>query len=387
MHIAIYTDDPDKGGVAQYNHSLLSALAAKGHIVTSIQPQSTGALVQLQQSAGIRHEWIGFDPGKDFNRTIVDTADAQIIFHRLKPDLVVFSDCCPISNIAAKEVALARGIPIIIVVNFAAKYLAERFPSCLGVIGKQHARARQVVAVSQENLELLRRYFRTPVGKSRLIHYGRPERFFAPIVPSNSKAQRTLLGLTTDDIVCLSAARMTHVKGFQYIIAAAELLKSRADFTNLHFVWAGDGDLKTNLEEKIESLGLSNHFHLLGHRDDVCELLEMADMFLLPSHFEGMPLAIMESMARRVPVVATEVSGIPEELGEGGILLPNPELDATKTTRALADAILHLARNPSARHEIGRLGNARAISCFREAIMLQKTVSLIESQFISPAQS
>ena len=165
-HIALYTDDPEFGGVAQYNHSVLLALVAQGHRVTCVQPRSESPLVKAQQAAGVQHEWIGFDAQKEFTRSITDLADAGRIFDKVDPDFILFSDCCPVSNIAARHVAVTRGIPYIVVVNFVAKYLAEKFKGCLGVLAKQYAYAQAVVAVSQENLDLLRNHFGTRAEKA-----------------------------------------------------------------------------------------------------------------------------------------------------------------------------------------------------------------------------
>ena len=185
-HIVLYTDDPEFGGVAQYNHSVLLALVAQGHRVTCVQPRSASPLVKAQQAAGIRHEWIGFDPQKEFTRSITDLADAGRIFDHVDPDFILFSDCCPVSNIAARHVAVTRGIPYLVVVNFAARYLAEKFKGCLGVLAKQHAYAYAVVAVSQENLDLLRNHFGTPAEKGVVIHYGRPAKYSSTPLPHHS---------------------------------------------------------------------------------------------------------------------------------------------------------------------------------------------------------
>lgn len=382
--IAIYTDDPDRGGVAQYNHAISRALAARGHTVTLIQPRSDAPMVREREAAGVRHEWTAFDPGPEFPRSITDTADAAACFDRAKPELVLFSDCCPISNIAAKHVALSRGLPGVAVVQFVAPYLAERFKNCLGVMGAQQARLRQVVAVSQENLDLLHRLFATPANKGVVIHYGRPAQYFEPPSPETRARLRAEMKIPESAVVCFAAARLTAIKGFQHLISAAAALKQTPAWKDLYFVWAGEGEARSELERHIATLGLSDRFRLLGQRWDVCDLYGAADIFALPSHCEGMPLTVMEAMARGVPVVASAVSGIPEELGDTGRLIPNPGVDAVAATRALAETIADWVAHPAARRAMGTRGRERAQKFFREELMLERITALLEAQLPSP---
>lgn len=375
-HIVLYSDDPEFGGVAQYNHSILMALAEAGYAVTCIQPPSRSPMTKAQSAAGIRHEWIGYDAKNDFTRSIVDRADAKRLFGCAKPDFVIFSDCCPLSNIAARQEAIERGIPFLVVVGFVAKYLAERFKVCLPVLAKQYASARQVVAVSRENLDLLTNSFGLPDGKGLVIHYGRPGRFFAPPNESLRNRYRAEMQLPENAVVCFSAARLTPSKGFQHILAAALQLRE----TPAHFVWAGDGELIQVLKDQIKLANLEERFRILGQRWDVCELLEAADIFLLPSHNEGMPLSIMEAMARGVPVIASAVSGIPEELADTGCLIPNPEKDRFGAVLEMTRQIKAWTEDREQRCAAGRACRARAEAMFREELMISRSLALLDLQ-------
>jgi glycosyltransferase involved in cell wall biosynthesis len=386
-HVAIYTDDPEFGGVAHYNHNVLLALAAQGYRVTCIQGFSNSPLVKEQQAAGIKHEWIGYDAKKDFPRSITDVVDAERIIRRVNPDLLFFSDCCPVSNLAAKHVAVQRNLPFIVVVHFAAPYLAENFAKCLGVMAKQHARASALVAVSHENLALLERRFGSPVGKGIVIHNGRPKNYFEPVSPESRARLRKELGIPANGVMCFSAARLTEVKGFQYIAAAAAVLKQTAVAKTLYYVWAGDGDFKTQLNAQIAQYQLGNQFRLLGQRWDVCDLYGASDIFVLPSQFEGMPLTIMEAMARRVPVIASAVSGIPEEVGDAGYLVPDPMTDVEGTVRGLATGLMTWAADPKLRKAAADSGHARAEKLFREELMLSRVTGLVGETLAAAAES
>ena len=376
-HVLVYTDDPELGGVAQYNHNLLTALVREGYRVSCVQSRSDSPLVREQQTLGIRHHWLDYHTGREFARTTTDGADAERIFRAERPDLVVFSDCCPVSNLAARQVALARGIPYVVVVGFVGAYLAKSFAARLPQLAAQYAAARQVVAVSQENLALLHRHFGLGADRGEVIHYGRPARFFTPRDPAVRARLRREQRIPDDAIVCFTAARLTAIKGFAYQLQAAQQLRASPAGPRICFVWAGDGELRTQLEAEIERLRLGEDIRLLGQRWDVADWHDAADIFVLPSHLEGMPLAIMEAMAKGLPVVATAVSGIPEELGDTGQLLPDPASDPAGVVRGLVTTIAAWAADPVKRAEAGRRGRARADELFREERMVQRSLELL----------
>lgn len=382
-HVLLHTDDPGHGGVAQYNHALLRTLTAAGHRVTCVQSVSDNPSVHEQRRAGVRHVWLDYDTGREFGRTLDDEATARDIFTAEQPDLIVFSDCSPVSNLAAREAALRLNIPFIVVVGFVAPYLAENFSSRLGQLGRQYEAAREVVAVSAENLALLRSRFGLPPDRGRVIHYGRPAGFFAPRDEAVRARLRQELGVPADAVVCFTAARLTPVKGFAHQLQAARALRATPAGRKIHFVWAGEGEQRGELEREIARLGLAGSVHLLGQRWDVADWHDAADIFVLPSHLEGMPLAIMEAMAKGLPVVATAVSGIPEELGDTGKLLPDPAADPARTIGELVRTLAEWAKDPALRQSIGARGRTRAEKLFREERMVAQFIGLL-SPTVSP---
>ncbi|MEO5960009.1 MAG: glycosyltransferase, partial [Opitutaceae bacterium] len=328
FHVTIYTDDPDKGGVANYNHQIALGLLRAGCRVSVVQAASESVATKQQAGAGVIHEWIGYDTGVDFMRTITDVTDAERAFDRLQPDVVLFSDCCPVSNLAAKHVAIGRGLPIFIVVHFVAPYLAERFVKCLPLLAKQYVRANEVVAVSSDNLGLLRQMFGLAEGKGRVIFNGVSSVFFASRDLARGAALRREHRIPEDAVVSLTTARLTEVKGHIFQLHALELLRAQQPKTKLVCVWAGGGELRDMLAAEIAKRKLQDRVFLVGQQSDVSAWLDAADIFTLTSLIEGMPISIMEAMARSLPVVATSISGIPEELSRTGALLPDPQKQA-----------------------------------------------------------
>jgi len=383
FHVTIYTDDPDKGGVANYNHQIALGLLRAGIRVSMVQTRSECGATRQQAEAGVVHEWIGYDTGKDFVRTITDMSDAERAFTRLQPDVVLFSDCCPVSNIAAKHVALRRGLSIFIVVHFVAPYLAERFAKCLPVLGKQYAQANEIVAVSTDNLSLLRRLFGLSVNKGRVIFNGVGADFFASRNAARSAAWRAKFGIPADAVVSLTTARLTEVKGHIYQLLAIDLLRAQQPKSNLVCVWAGGGELRPALEAEIAKRKLQDRILLVGQQSDVAAWLDVADIFTLTSLLEGMPISIMEAMARGLPVVATSISGIPEELDQTGALLPDPQRQAGTVVRRLADVWGEWSRSADLRRRVGEAGRRRAADYFQAETMLARVREGLENTFAS----
>ena len=381
-HILLYTDDPSIYGVGQYNHIVLCELAKLGYKVTCVQSQASNLLIKQRQQLGIQHLWLDYDTSKEFGRTLTDLSDAQNILDTVKPDLVIFSDCCPLSNLAAKRVANQIGIPYIIVEGFVAPYLAERFTSYLEELEKIYTQARAVIAVSTENLNLLHQLFRLPKGKGQVIYYGRPEHYFAPPTPSVRDRLRQELEIPTEALVCFTAARLEPVKGFQYQLEAIKQLKQNAIWSQIYFIWAGTGSLENQLKAELEQLGVTKQVKLIGERSDITDWLDAVDIFILPSQLEGMPLSIMEAMAKGLPVIATAVSGIPEELGDTGKLLSDPKIDPQATIRELVTTIQAWTMNPEFRYNQGQAAKQRAEAMFKEEKMVEDTLKVLENSLL-----
>jgi glycosyltransferase involved in cell wall biosynthesis len=130
----------------------------------------------------------------------------------------------------------------------------------------------------------------------------------------------------------------------------------------------GDGPDRPRVEEEIRSLGLTEHVRLAGDRRDVPAQLAAADVFVLSSASEGMPVSVLEAMAAGLPVVASRVGGVPELVAEGesGLLVDPGEPDE------LAAALLRLVQDPELRRRLGAAGRARAeqrfdVDAFRRA--------------------
>jgi glycosyltransferase involved in cell wall biosynthesis len=112
---------------------------------------------------------------------------------------------------------------------------------------------------------------------------------------------------------------------------------------------------------------------MLGYREDIPALLAAADIFALPSRFEGLPMSVIEAMLTSLPVVATDVRGPAEQVVHGVTGLSVPLGDAA----ALGSALGRLARDPGLRARMGQAGRQRALDCYDEAKVLSRTLDLL----------
>ncbi len=180
------------------------------------------------------------------------------------------------------------------------------------------------------------------------------------------------LHLESDALLLGMVCRIVEQKGIPYALQAFQRVSDCFPAANL--VIAGDGDLRPQLEALAQELGIDAKVHWLGWRGDAVDLIAAFDVLLLPSLWEGFGLVLLEAMSRRVPVIASRVSAIPEVVvhGETGILVEAREVDelATAMTRLLEDRAL--------RQHMGLLGAARLEEHFGVGRMVSGTVAVYE---------
>ena len=157
----------------------------------------------------------------------------------------------------------------------------------------------------------------------------------------------------------LAVGRLREPKDFTTLVRAAARLEPGAVAVQI----AGDGPDRPALEAEIARLAAGDRVELLGERADVPELLAAADVFVLPSLSEGMPISVLEAMAAGLPVVASDVGGVGELVrdGETGALV------GAGDPAALADALARLASSLAAPARQGKAGRRRVETDFSPA--------------------
>jgi glycosyltransferase involved in cell wall biosynthesis len=199
----------------------------------------------------------------------------------------------------------------------------------------------------------------------------------APAISSTAET-RERLGIAPTTKVVLSVGRMIDVKGHLFTLRAVEQVIRAQD--DVLFLWIGGGPLEEELRARVSAAGLPDHVRFAGHRDDVPDVIAAADVFLLASMVEGLPLVVLEAMAAGRPVVGTRVPGTSEVVEDGvtGRLVESGGLDGSGESEALAEAILEPLRNPQLAASWGAAGRALFEEKFTARRMAANTARVYE---------
>lgn len=231
------------------------------------------------------------------------------------------------------------------------------------------------IAVSRAVKEHMVQQQGVPAHKIRVIYNGiDPNQF--QVCESQTVVRRSL-GLPVGVPLIGCVARLEPVKGHSYLIDA--MAEIRAHLPQAILLIVGTGTAQVTLREKVRKQGLSGAVLFLGERQDIPTLLRAMDLFVLPSLDEGLGIALLEAMAMGLPVVATNVGGIPEVVDNGrtGILVPPQD------SEALAQAVIALLRDEKRRQRMGMLGKERALSQFTA----QRSAAQLETLYRSLLQA
>jgi glycosyltransferase involved in cell wall biosynthesis len=194
----------------------------------------------------------------------------------------------------------------------------------------------------------------------------------AVVIPNAVDVTRFALPANREDPpVILAIGRLKEPKDFPTLARALALLDAASFSARI----AGDGPDRPEVERLLPAGS-----RVLGERHDIPELLATADVFVLPSRSEGMPMSILEAMAAGVPVVASAVGGIPELVvdGETGLLVPAGDAEA------LAGALRRLLGDPALRRRFGDAGRARALEHFGVGAFRRAHIELYERLLGAP---
>jgi glycosyltransferase involved in cell wall biosynthesis/GNAT superfamily N-acetyltransferase len=167
-------------------------------------------------------------------------------------------------------------------------------------------------------------------------------------------AVRAELGIGLDEIVVGTVANFRPQKDYPNLLKAARLLADRQ--VPVRLVAVGQGPQEAEIRKLHDDLGLGERVILTGFRDDAVRVMGACDVFTLASQWEGLPVALMEALALGLPVVATNVGGIAEEMHEGVDAILVPPSDST----ALSDALERAGTDPALRQQLGAASFARA---------------------------
>jgi len=230
--------------------------------------------------------------------------------------------------------------------------------------------AKVMVAVSAHSKADLIRYQGIAPEKLKVIHNGLDLKLSRRETVSELRRE---IGLAPEDLVIGTAARLEDQKGLDLLVDAVPTIARHVP--NARVVIVGGGGREGALREQVERMRLGDRVLITGYRVDGVDLIDTFDCFVQTSHWEGMPMALLEAMALHKPIVATAVGGVPEVVVDGvtGILLSPRDRDA------LARSLIRVLTNRREAVRMGEAGYRRYLTHFTSAGMITEYEQLYAS--------
>jgi glycosyltransferase involved in cell wall biosynthesis len=353
--------------LTQFLLPLMRAIRARGHDVIGVC--ADGRFLETPRTEGFRIEALGLERSVSLAAHWRAFRALLRLFRAERPDLVHAH--MPISGFLARMAAWWVGVPRIAytghgfwfnfpgswprsVVGFAMEWLAARVTGTFLTVSEAEAHDARRLRIHRGAIA---------VGNGRDPARFRPD-------PAARRRVRAALGAPDHRVVVLAVSRLVWHKGYPELAAAMRMVPDAA-------LWvAGErltSDRGPDMTALLRDAGLGARLRLLGHRDDVAELMAAADLFVLPSRFEGLPMSVIEAMLTGLPVIAANVRGPAEQVVPEvtGLLVPPGDAPA------LAAALQRLAADPALRARMGAAGRLRAVERYDEAKVLARTLDLL----------
>ena len=322
--------------------------------------------ITLQQ-AGIKTERMIINRHADpylvirLARRLRDLAPSLVHTHLLHADLY--------GTVAAR----IAGVPAIISSRHNDDPFRARWPLSflLRIINRY---TNRFIAISERVRAFTIKTEKVPTSVVDTVYYG------LPVDEHNRQVidARDEFGLPKGPLV-VCAARLTEQKGHKWLLRAFRSVVDQLPETSLLLL--GDGPMRAYLEDTVVNLNLAQNVRFAGWRTDVMDILPSTDLFVIASEWEGFGLSLLEAMSFSLPIVATDVGGIPEVVldGQTGWLVESRDSDA------LAGSILAALRSPYKMLEYGQRGKLRLQNTFSVQRMIfdtEKIYNLLLTQIL-----
>jgi glycosyltransferase involved in cell wall biosynthesis len=307
-----------------------------------------------------------------------------LLLRRIQPDVVLLNLPWPIWGVGSLLACGIWQVPAIVVFHGASHPFAIG-PRRLKAYHWAKSQQQQWITVSDYVRTMLCQAFHLPESAILRIYNGvdsphyEAARTSAERLVVRAKIRREL-GVSLDSQIVLTVGRLHEAKGYADIIPVVPHLCK--EYLDLRFVWAGEGEYRPVLEQKIREYNIEQQILLLGQRSDVPDVLQAADLFLFPSHFEGMPFALLEAMRCGVPIIASHAASIPEVItsGEHGLLFRVG--DSCDLLETLRWALMH----PHEMRAMAQNALSRVKEFSQEAMISQMLAVLRDIAKIPPRQ-
>lgn len=321
MKLLVILPSTQRGGTEKYALTIATAAVEAGWDVHTAFPQTDGTvpLIQEFKIKGVHYHCLEIakeyvQKARLIRKYLLPFAKTLFLLLKLKPNVVQINlpwiDHC-FSCIVACGILK---IPTIVVFHL------TPFPlSLAGIKLKIYAWARarnqQWVTVSENNRKTICKSFHVPYNEIICIYNG------IRLAPNTINIEldkitalrcqiRHELGVLKTSKLALSVSRLHSQKGYSDIIPIISYIVK--DFPDLKFIWVGDGEQQEYLVNKVREYSVEDKVIFLGYRSDVLKLMQSADIFIFPTHYEGHPFVLLEAMAYNLPIVTSDASAIPE---------------------------------------------------------------------------
>lgn len=352
LTIALMIETVIMGGAEMVVLQLAQELRSRGHVVHPVVPLGQeGWLLDRFREVGF--EWHRYDLRRPIDPTMPGRLAAQL--RELEIDVAHSHEFVMAVYGAA---ALKRlGLPHVITMH--GNQVMTRKWQRRSALRWAFRRSTATVAVSRDT----KRHLDETLGLRENVVEVIPNGI--PVRPGDRADTRRRLGVADDELMLLAVGNLLPRKGHAVLLEALDRLSSDGAVPPWKLAIAGDGPERERLEEFARRPGLRDRVLLLGARNDVPDLQAAADVFAMPSLWEGLPLAILEAMFARNAIIASGISGIPEAITHDreGLLVPAGDVDA------LASALRRVLTEPALRDRLGQAALDRASREFTIAAM------------------
>lgn len=319
------------GGAETMCENLTYALKAKGHEVTVVSLyQERTPISERMEQAGVKLLYLDKKLGLDLSMVPKLTK----IMRAERPDVVhTHLDVIKYAAAAARLAGVKKCVHT--VHNVADKEAEGRVQK---IINHTYFKLgwSVPVALSPEVQRTIADFYGMEAAKVPVIYNGVD---LSRCIPKETYA--------ADNMTLVHVGRFNAQKNHEGLLRAFQ--KIHAQYPNCRLNLLGDGELRETIEKLADELGIAENVHFLGSQSNVYPFLNEADIFLLPSRYEGMPMTIIEAMGTGLPIVATAVGGVPDMLTDhqSGLLVEcEPE--------AVSRAVLELMDDEALREKLGK---------------------------------
>jgi glycosyltransferase involved in cell wall biosynthesis len=371
-----------RGGAEEYALTIAKAAVEQGWTVHAAFPRTEGtaALIQDFQASQVTYHRLVAPLGGDAKLSPWLNALWQcffivILLLKVRPHVAQITLPSILHSFGSILACSCFKVPTLVVFQLAPTPILLRSHT-LKAYGWARARNQKWLAVSEQNRKSICKTFQIPLEDVLCVYNGAALNPISRVTATEMEnlRQQVLqeLNIPHDHQIILTVGRLTEQKGYQDLIPVIPSITQ--EFPNLTFVWAGEGELRSQLVQQLKDYNATSAVQLLGYRSDVSRLLAAADLFIFPSHNEGLPFALLEAMAHGLPILASNASSIPEIVTPGvhGLLF------SAGNQPELLTALRWALRHPKEMQKMAENAQLR-VQTFSQERMLRETLMILRN--------